>query len=259
MEYKNIKTETLSPNIVQLTIDRESKLNALNSETIEEIISAFAQFKQDGTRVIIITGAGDRSFVAGADISEMHKANSEGVLEFARKGQQMIRDIELFPGIVIAAINGFALGGGCELSLGCDWMVGTENAKIGQPEVKIGVTPGFGGSQRLPRLIGKGHATKMIVDGLPITAQEAHRIGLLVKLFPDKETMLKDCLENARAILSNSFNAVSGSKQIIRRGLDMDLDNACQSEVDAFRLCFNHPDQSEGMGAFLEKRSANFE
>lgn len=236
-----------------VTINRPKALNALNSGVLEELEAAFDQVDLETTRVIILTGAGTKSFVAGADIAEMSTLTKEEGEAFGKKGNDIFRKIETFPLPVIAAVNGFALGGGCEISMSCDIRICSENAVFGQPEVGLGITPGFGGTQRLARIIGVGKAKEMIYSAGNIKAEEAYRIGLVNAVYPQEELM--DMAKKlANKIARNAPIAVRACKTAINEGLDVDMDKAIVVEEKAFGSCFETEDQVEGMKAFLEKR-----
>lgn len=240
-----------------LSINRPNALNALNSTLLEELNDAidFIEKSQD-IHVLILTGEG-RAFVAGADIGEMKGMNPIEARTFAEKGISLFRKIELMEKPVIAAINGFAFGGGCELSMCCDIRLASDKAKFGQPEVGIGITPGFAGTQRLPRLVGEGRAKELIFTCDIIGADEAFRIGLVNKVVAVDELM-NVAMEMANKIASKSQLAVRYSKTAINRGMQTDLDSGMSIEKDLFGLCFATEDQKEGMGAFLEKRTPNY-
>jgi enoyl-CoA hydratase len=242
--------------VCEITINRPKALNALNRATLCELQEVFGDMTND-TRIVIITGSGEKAFVAGADISEM--AGCDAVLgrEFARLGQNVFSRIEKAPQVVIGAINGYALGGGCELAMACDMRLVSVNAKFAQPEVSLGITPGFGGSRRLPRLIGKGRAKEMIFTGDMIDAQEAFRIGLANKVC-EQADLMSETRKLAEKILSKSFRAVSMSKLAINTGLNMDDESAFLYEAEIFGICFSAQDQKEGMEAFLNKRQPKF-
>ncbi len=258
MEYNNILLEKKG-NIATVTINRPKSLNALNKETLEEMLTCFRELGEDrSVKVVIITGAGEKAFVAGADISFMQALNPDQGKVFGRLGHAVTRTIENLPQPVIAAINGFALGGGCELALSCDIRLASDNAKFGQPEVNLGIIPGFGGTQRLPRLVGKGIANELIFSGKIIDAEEASRIGLVNRVIPQADLM-KACRELALMIGSRGPTAVRLCKEIVNNGMEMDLNRACSYEADVFALCFAGEQQKEGMAAFLEKRSPKFQ
>lgn len=257
MSYENLLLE-IEAEIAVVTINRPKAMNALNEQTLLELQDAFADFAvNDAVQVIIITGSGTKAFVAGADIAAMSSLSALEARQFAKLGHQLMRSIEAGQKPVIAAINGFALGGGCELALGCDIRIVADRARFGQPEVNLGVIPGFGGTQRLTRLIGKGRALELILTGDMIDAAEAYRIGLANKVVPQEE-LLKTAKEMAAKIISKGPFAVRLAKEAINNGLEMDLDRANQYEAELFGLCFASLDQKEGMAAFLEKRSAKF-
>lgn len=236
-----------------VTINRPKALNALNSGVLEELEATFDQVDLETTRIIILTGAGTKSFVAGADIAEMSTLTKEEGEAFGKKGNDVFRKIETFPLPVIAAVNGFALGGGCEISMSCDIRICSENAVFGQPEVGLGITPGFGGTQRLARIIGVGKAKEMIYSASNIKAEEAYRIGLVNAVYPQEELM--DMAKKlANKIARNAPIAVRACKSAMNEGLDVDMDKAIVVEEKAFGSCFETEDQVEGMKAFLEKR-----
>lgn len=244
--------------ITRVTVNRPKSLNALNKETLEELLVCFTNIAEDlETRAVIITGAGEKAFIAGADISFMQNLSAHEAKVFGQLGHLAMKAIENTPQPVIAAVNGFALGGGCELALACDMRLGSDNSKFGQPEVNLGVVPGFGGTQRLPRLIGKGVATELLFTGNIIDAREAERIGLINRVVPS-EKLIDECRTIAEAICRKGPTAVRLCKEAVNNGLEMDLARACSYEADLFALCFSGEEQSEGMNAFLEKRSPNF-
>ncbi|MBQ5755351.1 MAG: enoyl-CoA hydratase/isomerase family protein [Oscillospiraceae bacterium] len=236
-----------------ITVNRPEALNALNGQVLEDLKAAFEAVDQDAIRCVILTGAGTKSFVAGADIaamSTMTKAEGEA---FGKQGNDIFRMIETFPLPVVAAVNGFALGGGCELCMCCDIRICAENALFGQPEVGLGITPGFGGTQRLARLVGPGMAKQLIYTARNIKADEALRIGLVNAVYPAEELM-PAALKMAAGIAANAPIAVRNCKKAINEGLDVDMDAAVVIEEKLFGDCFETHDQKEGMGAFLEKR-----
>ena len=238
-----------------VTNSAPKSLNALNSTILRELDDCVSHL--EGTRVLIITGDGEKSFVAGADISEMaHLGEAEG-REFGRLGAQVFRKIELLPIPVIAAVNGFALGGGCELAMACDIRIASSNAKFGQPEVGLGIIPGFSGTYRLPKLIGQGYAKEMIYTGKAIRADEALRIGLVNAVY-EREQLMPAALEMAQKMMANAPIAIGLAKQSINEGYDLDADAAIALENKLFGQCFATKDQKEGMDAFLNKRKAAF-
>ncbi len=250
MEFIKYETED---RIALLTIDRPKALNALNSSVLEELDQAIDAVDFQEVRVLIITGSGEKSFVAGADIGEMSNLTKEEGTAFGKKGNDIFRKIESLPIPVIAAINGFALGGGCELSMACDIRLCSENAVFGQPEAGLGITPGFGGTQRLARIIGIGRAKELIFSTSNIKADEAYRIGLVNHVYPIEE-LLPQAKKLASRIAGNAPIAVRNCKKAINDGLQTDIDSAIVIEENLFGDCFETHDQKEGMGAFLEKR-----
>lgn len=244
--------------VASITISREDKLNALDSATIGELLRAFLIARSDSdVRAVILTGAGAKAFVAGADIAEMALLSPDEARLFAGRGQELTRLIETMPKPVIAAVNGFALGGGCELALSCHIRIASENARFGQPEVKIGLLPGFGGSQRLPRLVGKGRALELLLTGGMIDAAEALRIGLVNKVVPSG-SVVAAAEEMAGAIAANSPLAIEYCMAAVSSGLEMPLEESLRMEAALFGLCFSSDDMREGTTAFLEKRPARF-
>ena len=235
-----------------LTINRPKALNALNSQVLEELNKALDIIDTSKIRVLIITGAGEKSFVAGADISEMSTLSKKLGEEFSKKGNDIFRRIETFQIPVIAAINGFALGGGCEIAMSCDIRICSENAIFGQPEVGLGITPGFGGTQRLARLVGMGMAKQMIFTGQNIKAEEALRIGLVNAIYPQNE-LLNEAKKLALAIAKNYPNAVQRSKKAINEGIQVDIDKGVEIEEKLFGDCFETSEQIDGMNNFLNK------
>ena len=255
MEYEFLKVEHLD-GITVLKISAPKSLNALNSTILKEL-GDFIGHVDAKTRVLIITGDGEKSFVAGADISEMAHLDEPQGFEFGKLGAQVFRAIETLPIPVIAAVNGFALGGGCELAMACDIRIASSKAKFGQPEVGLGIIPGFSGTYRLPKLIGQGYAKEMIYTGKVIRADEALRIGLVNAVYEPEELMDK-AKEMAAMMLKNAPVAISLAKQSINEGYDLDADDAIGLENRLFGKCFATKDQKEGMDAFLNKRKAEF-
>ena len=257
MDYQNIRLEKDGA-IATVTIDRPKALNALNHQAITELHDCIDNIKDDASiRCVIITGGGEKAFVAGADISEMAKLDIIGAHALADRGQALMAKIERLPQPVIAAINGFALGGGCELLMACDIRLASDNAKIGQPEINLGIIPGYGGSQRLPRLVGPGKAKQMTLTGDPINAAEAYRIGLIDEIYPAAELMLK-AKEMAQKIASKGPLAIKAAKEAVNVALDVDLGTGTRHEASLFAARFGSEDQKEGMTAFLDKRKAEF-
>ena len=241
-----------------LTIDRPEALNALNSTVISELEQLIGEVEKDlELRALIITGAG-RSFVAGADIGEQKPLTLDGGRRWGQRGSALMRRIEKLEIPTIAAVNGFALGGGCELALSCDIILASEKAKFGQPEVGLGITPGFSGTQRLPRRVGIGKAKELIYSGKMIKADEAEKIGLVNAVYAPEE-LLPGAIEMAKSFTKNAPIAVKYAKACIDRGMQMDIDDGIALENELFAMCFATEDQKEGMGAFLEKRPAVFE
>ncbi|AAM23820.1 enoyl-CoA hydratase [Caldanaerobacter subterraneus subsp. tengcongensis MB4] len=258
MEYKNIEVK-IEKGIATITINRPKALNALNTETLEELENVLEVLQNDdGVKVIVITGAGEKAFVAGADISEMKDMSVFEAKKFAELGQKVFRKIELVKKPVIAAVNGYALGGGCELALACDIRIASRNAKFGQPEVGLGIIPGFGGTQRLPRIVGVSKAKELIYTGDMIDAEEALRIGLISKVV-EQDKLLEEAYGIAKKIMSKGLVAVSLAKEAINKSLEVDIDSGMEYEANAFAMCFGTQDQKEGMAAFLEKRAPKFE
>ena len=235
-----------------VTINRPKALNALNSQVLEEIEATFKAIDLDAVRAVILTGAGEKSFVAGADIGEMSTLTKAEGEAFGKKGNDVFRMIETFPIPVIAAVNGFALGGGCEISMSCDIRICSENAVFGQPEVGLGITPGFGGTQRLARLVGPGMAKQMIYTARNIKADEAFRIGLVNAVYPQEELMAA-AKKMAAGIAKNAPIAVRACKKAINDGLEADMDDAIVTEEKLFGSCFETEDQKYGMAFFLDK------
>ena len=241
-----------------ITINRPDAMNAMNSDVVSELsitISDMIADKEIG--VIIITGSREKAFVAGADIKAMQQMNAEDALEFGKTGQEMTLVIENSPKPVIAAVNGFALGGGCEISLACHIRVASENAIFGQPEVLLGLIPGWGGTQRLPKIVGTGIANELIITGNQISAQEAHRIGLVNHVVTQTELM-DICKEIGKKILNNGPNAIAKSLNCIHESFDKSIEDGLEFEVKAFANLFSTEETKEGLSAFVEKRKANF-
>ena len=236
-----------------VTINRPKALNALNSEVLDDLSSVFDSIDLETVRCVVLTGAGDKSFVAGADIGEMSTLTKAEGEAFGKKGNDVFRKIETFPLPVIAAINGFALGGGNELAMSCDFRICYENAVFGQPEVGLGITPGFGGTQRLARLVGAGYAKYMIYTARNIKADEAYRIGLVNQVVPAEELMAT-AEKLASIIAGNAPIAVRNCKKAVNDGLEVNMDDALVVEEKLFGDCFQSWDQQEGMANFLRKK-----
>lgn len=235
-----------------ITINRERALNALNSTVLDELNETLDNVNLDEVRCLILTGAGQKSFVAGADIGEMSTLTKAEGEAFGKKGNDVFRKLETFPIPVIAAINGFALGGGCEISMSCDIRICSENAVFGQPEVGLGITPGFGGTQRLARLVGEGMAKQMIYTARNIKADEAYRIGLVNAVYAQEELM-PAAEKMASTIAKNAPIAVRNCKKAINDGMQVDMDQAIVIEEKLFGDCFESEDQRYGMAFFLDK------
>lgn len=257
MSYENVIFEQ-KDKVGILTINRPKVLNALNPKTLEEIEDVIDNIaKENLVRVLIITGSGDKAFVAGADISEFPKMNSLQAKLFAKKGQDVFFKIENLPIPVIACVNGYALGGGCELAMSCDFIYASEKARFGQPEINLGIIPGFGGTQRLARLVGRAKAKELCMLGGQISAVEAKNLGLVNEVFKPEELMDKT-MEAAKTLASKSAVALRAIKEVINKGLEVDLVTGCALEVEAFATSFSSEDAKEGALAFLEKRKPNF-
>ena len=255
--YKTIRYEK-KDNIALVTIDRPEALNALNSTVIAELEQVVTELENDGTiRSMILTGEG-RSFVAGADIGEQYPLDLDGGRRWGQRGSALFRRMEKLEFPTIAAVNGFALGGGCELAMSCDIILASEKAKFGQPEVGLGITPGFSGTQRLPRRVGVAKAKELIFSGRMVKADEAERIGLVNAVYAP-EALLDGAMEMARSFAKNAPIAVKYAKACIDRGMQTDIDSGIACENELFAMCFATTDQKEGMGAFLEKRTAEFQ
>ena len=257
MTFSNIVAEKKN-SIAYVTVNRPKVLNALNMATMEELRAAFHEIKNDASvRVVIFTGAGEKAFIAGADIRELAKHDAVSGKEYTHRGQSVLNLIENLGKPVIACINGFALGGGCEIALACTLRLAGENAKFGQPEVKLGIIPGYGGTQRLPRLVGKGVAMQLVLAGEMITAQEAYRIGLV-----NEVTAPADLIPRAEAIaqkiIANAPLAVQYAMEAVNKGMEMTLAEGLYLEATLFGVCCATEDKKEGTTAFLEKRAAQF-
>jgi enoyl-CoA hydratase len=240
-----------------LTVNRPEALNALNRETLEALDRAIEGLRGKGLRCLIVTGAGDKAFVAGADIAAMSTMTADEGLAFSRLGQVAFGKLEQFECPVIAAVNGFALGGGCELALACDFIIASDKAKFGQPEVKLGVIPGYGGTQRLARRVGPGIARELIYTGRLVLSEEALRLGLVNAVVQRRELMDK-VTETARLIAAAGPSAIAAAKRVMRESDGLPLESGLDAEARAFGACFAGAEQKEGMQAFLEKREPTF-
>ena len=257
MDFQNIILEKRS-SIACVTVNRPAVLNALNMATMEELRAAFHDLKSDDAiRVVILTGSGEKAFIAGADIGELEKHDPVVGKEYAQRGQSVLNLIENLGKPVIACVNGFALGGGCEMAMACTMRLASENAKFGQPEVKLGIIPGFAGSQRLPRLVGKGIAMQLLLTGDMITAQEAYRIGLVNEVVPQAE-LINRAQAIAAKITANAPLAVKYAMEAVNKGMEMPLAEGMFLEAALFGVCCATEDKKEGTQAFLEKRPAGF-
>jgi enoyl-CoA hydratase len=257
MEYKNLLIET-TDGVTTLTVNRPQSLNALNSEVLGELECAFYELNRDpAVKVVIVTGAGEKAFVAGADIREMAAMTAYEGHQFGLKGQRIMLFIQSMGKPVIAAVNGFALGGGLELALACDFIYASEKAKVGFPEVTLGIMPGFGGTQNLARLIGPSKANELIFSGRMIDARKASAWGIVNEVFAPEE-LLARTRETAAAIAKTGLLGVAYAKDAIANGLDMAKEDGFRYEASLFGVLFSTEDQREGMGAFVEKRKAEF-
>jgi enoyl-CoA hydratase len=241
-----------------LTLNRPEKLNALNRKVMDELDACFQTLREDSeVRVVILTGAGEKAFAAGAEIKELAELSPVEGKEFARRGQEVLDCIENLGKPVIAAVNGYALGGGCELAMACTLRLASENARFGQPEVKLGIIPGYAGTQRLPRLVGKGRALEVLLSGEPVTAQEAYRLGLVNQVVAPNELMAAaEAL--ARKIMANAPLAVRFALEAVNHGMQVTEEEGQFLEATLFGLCCATEDMKEGTRAFLEKRPARF-
>jgi enoyl-CoA hydratase len=258
MANTNVLIEQPDAGIYLVTVNRPAALNALDAATLDELNAAVTQVAADDrARVLLVTGAGDKAFVAGADIAAMEAYTPDQARRFSVQGMTLMRALETLPVPAIALVNGYALGGGCELALACDFILAADRAVFGQPEVKLGIPPGFGGTQRLARLVGRSMALELLTTGRQVKSDEAFMIGLVNHVYPAAELRERG-LELARAIAANGPYAVRLAKQCVHAGLDVDLASGCSLETQAFALAFSNADQKEGMRAFLEKRAPRF-
>jgi enoyl-CoA hydratase len=257
MSYENILFE-VRDGVGILTFNRPKALNALNPATLDEVAHILDRVaRDDSIRVLVLTGAGEKAFVAGADINEFNSMNPLSARLFAEKGQGIFFEIERLPKPVIACVNGFALGGGCEIAMSCDFIYASDKARFGQPEVNLGLIPGFGGTQRLSRLVGRAKAKELCMTAEIIDAQQAKDLGLVAKVFP-AEQLLDETMKAARSLASKSAVVLRSIKKVIDGGADIDLKNGCALEAEAFGVCFGSEDMREGVAAFLEKRKPVF-
>jgi len=253
MTFSNILFEKKN-RIAYVTVNRPKVLNALNMATMDELRAAFHEIKNDAEiRVVILTGAGEKAFIAGADIAELAQHDAVHGKEYTHRGQNVLNLIENLGKPVIACINGFALGGGCEIAMACTMRLASENAKLGQPEVKLGIIPGYGGTQRLPRLVGKGIAMQLVLSGEMINAQEAHRIGLVNEVVAPAE-LIPRAEAIAQKIIANAPLAVQYAMEAVNKGMEMTLPEGLYLEATLFGVSCATEDKKEGTSAFLEKR-----
>lgn len=258
MSYENLKLVE-QDGVLWVTVNRPEKLNALNAATVQELDRAMGEAAVDsGVLAVVLTGAGDRAFVAGADISELQDLGPEAAKEFALRGQAVFSRVERMTKPVVAAVNGFALGGGCELAMACHLRVASTNAVFGQPEVKLGLIPGYAGTQRLPRLVGRGRALELLLSGRNVKADEAERIGLVNRLV-EPVALTQAVADLLQSVLANGPVAVGHCIDAVNYGLDMAFDDACLLEATLFGLCAASDQMREGTSAFLEKRKPRFE
>lgn len=259
--YETITFE-VKENIGYLTVNREKKLNALNSQVLSELKELLSHLinedKGQTVRGVILTGAGEKAFIAGADIAEMQDMTVDQARSFGALGQEVTLLFEQLPMPVIACVNGFALGGGCEMAMACDFIYATESAVFGQPEVKLGLIPGFGGTQRLARLIGRNRAKEIIYTGRNVAAAEALEVGLAVKLFASKEELIAGAEKTLSYVFKVSPNAVKLSKKVMNSGNDLTVSEGLSHELEQFAAIFSSEDMKEGTSAFVEKRAPNF-
>ncbi len=256
-QFKNLICD-LQNNVMLVIINRPEVLNALNSLVFSELHHLFEKIKEDShVKTVVLTGSGDKSFVAGSDVSEMSQYSLLQAREFALRVHQAQQTIAGSPKPTIAAINGFAFGGGLEVAMCCDIRIASQNAKFGQPEINLGIIPGGGGTQRLSRLIGPGRAKQMVFSGLPIDAQKAYEIGLVNQVV-SPEQLLAEAMRLAEVIATKSAVILAFAKQALNTGHDLDLENALKVEIELFAECFGTEDAKEGLGAFVDKRKPNF-
>jgi enoyl-CoA hydratase len=257
MSYQTILFD-VADGIATITFNRPDKLNTLTREMLSEFRDVLEQVRRDSRiRVLLLTGAG-RAFIAGADIHQFLELDPLAARQFSASAHELGFSLEALPIPAVACVNGFALGGGLEMAMACDFIYAADTAKMGQPEINLGIIPGFGGSQRLARLVGKGAAKELCLSGRMVEASEAKAMGLVARVFP-AATFMEDCLREARSLAAKGRVSLALAKEVIDRGFDMDLKSGCALEVEAFALCFASPDAQEGARAFLEKRAPKFE
>ncbi|MGM0403000.1 MAG: enoyl-CoA hydratase/isomerase family protein [Thermodesulfobacteriota bacterium] len=257
MSYETILYEQAG-DIATITINRPKSLNALNSQVLQELRRALEEIAENqDIRVLILTGAGEKAFVAGADIGELSTLNPLQARYFAKNGHAVMNKLQELPVPVIAAVNGFALGGGLEIALSCDFVYASENAKIGLPEINLGIIPGFGGTQRLARIVGKNLAKEMIFTGKMMSAEEAGQKGIINRVLP-ADQLMTEVQKTAAAMASKGRVSLNAAKKSINNGMDVDLASGCEMEINAFALCMASDDAKEGTSAFLEKRTPAF-
>jgi len=257
MDYETLKID-VKGGIATVWVNRPEALNALNTKVLEELECAFYELeKDDKVGIVILTGSGEKAFVAGADIKEMEGKTPIDMRGFTQLGHRVMRNIENLSKVVIAAVNGFALGGGCELALACDIRIASEKAKLGVPEVNLGIFPGFGGTQRLPRLVGRGKACEFVFTGDMVDANEAHRIGLVNNVVPH-DKLMEESVALAKKILEKGPVAIRLAKSSINKALETGLSAGLAYEIEAVSLTFSTEDKKEGLKAFIEKRKPEF-
>ncbi|MBC7196657.1 MAG: enoyl-CoA hydratase/isomerase family protein [Deferribacterales bacterium] len=258
MEYKFLKVAK-TEKILTITINRPEALNALNKEVLKELECAlYDTYLNEDIRVVVLTGEGEKAFVAGADIKEMQNMNTCQAIDFAKKGHDILRLIRKMPQPVIAAVNGYALGGGFEMALACDIIFASSNAKFGFPEVTLGIMPGFGGTQNLSRIVGEKIASELIFTGKMITAQRGKELNIVSEVFENKEKLMENVYKTCEQIVSNSKLGIKFAKEAILNGINMPINEAYNYESSLFGGLFSTEDQKEGMKAFVEKRKAQF-
>ncbi|NIS75838.1 MAG: hypothetical protein GTO08_11315 [Deltaproteobacteria bacterium] len=257
MKYKTLLVEERGK-VVLLTVNRPQALNALNDDVISDLSDAIRRISdRKDIMVVVLTGGGDKAFVAGADLKHLFELSPKEVFEFVERGQELTFMIEKSPKVIIAMVNGYALGGGCELAMACDLIIASENAIFGQPEVNLGIIPGMGGTQRLPRLVGRNITKELVLTGDPIDAERAYQIGLANRVFPSS-SLVDETVKIAEKIASKAPFAVFTAKRAINQGCEASLHEGCFLELNSFALGFATQDGREGVGAFLEKRKPEF-